>query len=839
VVLAALALGAGPAARPVAAQEAERGILELRIGRLAGRTVEAWRAGETALLPLTAFLSLAEFRWRAAGAAIEVTLYPGPATVLLAAGDTAIAVRGRTVLVPPGSLVAAEGELFASTALLEVVFGAPVAVDWGELVAAVTDPSRLPVGLRLRREAARASLATADPEEEPGAVDLAPPRDRIEGALADWAVSIPSGGSDPTGSLALGVGLGRSALEAVFRTEPTLAGRRVEADVTWTRVWRDHRWLTQLRLGDVPATGPRPRTVRGAAVSNAPYLRQSRVGSLPFAGDLGPGWLVEAYRQGQLIAFDSVDAFGRYAFEVPVQYGENPVEFIAYGPDGEIRPFDRMVRVAMDQLPGGTFEYGVSAGECRRLACRGSGNLDLRYGVSPRVTVSGGLEAAWGDSVAEATQPYVSAAATPVNSLGLEAEYLHSGFTRAAASFAPSQRVQVVAEAGWFDGGAAVSPTGGLREQYVLRGQWRPRGPAGRGYVDAELDRTTLATGTRTNARLGGSTYLHGLRLVPYVRMESGEATGTATFLGSDVFVLPRAALGGAIGRLWARARLELAPGEGARQAGLSLALPLGRYGASAESGIRWQARAGTALTFQLNATLPWARSATSARFGAAGGYAMQSLAGTAVWDQGAGRVRTAPGPSLQRAGLSGVVFLDADADGVRDGDEAGLSGARLIIGSRPAITDTAGGYAVWDLPAFESVTLRLDTLSLRDPLWVPAASAVRVEPGPDGYRRVEVALVPGAVVEGAVRWSARTGRVGGVPLLLLAEDSERVWRTATFRDGGFYLMGVPPGRYRLLVAPEALAALGAVAEPVPVTVTPAAAREGLAPFLVELMTGP
>jgi hypothetical protein len=40
-------------------------------------------------------------------------------------------------------------------------------------------------------------------------------------------------------------------------------------------------------------------------------------------------------------------------------------------------------------------------------------------------------------------------------------------------------------------------------------------------------------------------------------------------------------------------------------------------------------------------------------------------------------------------------------------------------------------------------------------------------------------------------------------------------------------------------VAPEALAALGAVAEPVPVTVTPAAAREGLAPFLVELMTGP
>ena len=833
-VAALSALAFAPSAR---AQQAapEPTLVELRIGRLTSRTVEAWRVGDAALVPLGTFLSLAEIRWRAWEGTVEATVHPGPRTVRFAAGERAIDLGGRRVAVPDGDLMSGESDLFASTAVLAETFGIEFQVDWSELLVVVSDPSALPVAQRIRRQAARLALEGGGGEAE--YTDLEDEQWGVAGMLTDWSLFLPAadpGGS--SGSLALGAGLGRSALELVLRSEPTSTGRYVEADASWTRVWREQPWLRQLRLGDVPSTGPRPRTVRGVAVSNSPWVRPSRLGTLPFAGNLGPGWLVEAWRQGQLVAYDSVDAFGRYAFEVPVQYGENPVEFIAYGPDGEVHPFDRTVRVAADQLPARDFEYGLAAGGCRRLDCDATANLDLRYGLSRRVTVGAGLEGAWGDSVAHAVQPYLAASATPVNAIGLELEHLARAFTRAGLRIEPSLRTQLAVEAGWFEeGGSPVARSGGLREQWILRGLIRPFGLSRRAYFDAAVDRTVTTSGSRTGARVGASAYLRGMRLVPYARLQSGGPDGTQGFIGADMFALPRPYLSGTLGRMWARGRLELEEGVEPRQAALTLALPLGRWGATAESGVRWFSGAGTSFTFQLAATMPWARSNTSAGAGASGSYLTQSLSGSAVWDRGASRVRPAPGPSLQRAGISGIVYLDRNANGIRDPDEDGLPGARLLVGSLPTATDSTGAFNVWDLPAFDPVLIRLDTLGLRDPRWVPTSPALRAAPGPDGYRRLDLPLVPAAVIEGTVRWEGGEGRVGGIPLRLVEDGTGRVMRATTFRDGGFYVMGVRPGRWRLEADPEALAALRAAAGPVEIAVTPEGAFAGIPSVAVVL----
>src|SRR5207302_12616 len=79
----------------------------------------------------------------------------------------------------------------------------------------------------------------------------------------------------------------------------------------------------------------------GVASTSAPFVRPSLVGDRRDEGALEPGggWSVEAYRGGQLLGFDSVDATGRFSVPVPVRYGENPVDFVAYGPLGEIREF--------------------------------------------------------------------------------------------------------------------------------------------------------------------------------------------------------------------------------------------------------------------------------------------------------------------------------------------------------------------------------------------------------------------------------------------------------------------------------------------------------------------
>src|SRR5574341_1232870 len=140
----------------------------------------------------------------------------------------------------------------------------------------------------------------------------------------------------------------------------SLSAIRLEG--TWTGVWRDRRWLTQLSVGDAFTTGPRLRQVQGLTVTNSPYIRPSLVGAYRYGGRLEPGWVIEAYRGGQLIAFDSTDGAGRFGVELPSFYGENPVDFVAYGPFGETRRFNQTHRVLSQLLPAGRFEYGAAVG---------------------------------------------------------------------------------------------------------------------------------------------------------------------------------------------------------------------------------------------------------------------------------------------------------------------------------------------------------------------------------------------------------------------------------------------------------------------------------------------
>jgi hypothetical protein len=148
-------------------------------------------------------------------------------------------------------------------------------------------------------------------------------------------------------------------------------------------------------------------------------VRPSLFGSVPFTGQLGTGWTLEAYRGGRLIAFDSVNALGQFSFDLPVQYGENPVDFVAYGPFGEIREFNQAYRIRPDLLQQQTFEYGLSAGACRTDRCEATANVDLRYGLSNRWSARAGLDQFWRDSVHNLTHPYVGITGAISNRLTL------------------------------------------------------------------------------------------------------------------------------------------------------------------------------------------------------------------------------------------------------------------------------------------------------------------------------------------------------------------------------------------------------------------------------------
>lgn len=182
-------------------------------------------------------------------------------------------------------------------------------------------------------------------------------------------------------------------------------------------------------------------------------------------------------------------------------------------------------------------------------------------------------------------------------------------------------------------------------------------------------------------------------------------------------------------------------------------------------------------------------------------------------------RLGVAPGPSLERSGLSGRVSLDVNANGIRDPGEPALAHARVLVGSLSATTDSSGAYRVWDLVPFEPVMVSLDSLSLDSPLLVPLFARASIVPGPNRFRSLDIPVVEAGVIEGRVLRNDQG--MGGVTLILTDRRMGTRRTLVTFNDGAFYLMGVKPGDYELAVAQTVLDALASDAEPLRFSLAP------------------
>jgi hypothetical protein len=182
-----------------------------------------------------------------------------------------------------------------------------------------------------------------------------------------------------------------------------------------------------------------------------------------------------------------------------------------------------------------------------------------------------------------------------------------------------------------------------------------------------------------------------------------------------------------------------------------------------------------------------------------------------------------AAGPSLERSGVSGRIFLDLNNDGRWQPGEPLLPDVRLRLGTVSATSDSAGRYHIWDVQPYEPVLLVVDSASLKSPLWIPTYGAMSVEPEPNHFRGIDIPIAPGGVIEGRAVRETVTGLVGvgALPLILVDGRTHTQRKLTTFSDGDFYAIGVRPGEYLLEVDEAVLARLGLTAEPVKFTLAP------------------
>jgi hypothetical protein len=844
----------GPAAfraDPVAPDSGPEAVLvELQIGRLASRTVSAYRVGAETLVPVIALLQLGEAGYHLSpDGRLEATLNPGGLALIIDVRGDTMSLGRRRVRIEGAYRAFKDNELYVGATRLGELFDSQIVVDWAELTVTFMDAGKLPLGWRLQRETVReAFLQRARGLQPERAFGLERPR--WDGLVLDY--SFLAAGEQPLGGGAYSAALGADALGGslevgVQSVGPTGAGH-AQGEASWTGVWRDERWLKQLRLGDAFTTGPRLRSERGLLVTNAPYLRPSLLGAMRFDGRLDPGWTIEAYRSGDLIALDSADARGRVAVTLPLRYGQNPVDFVAYGPLGEVRRFNTTYHVLSELLPAGQFEYGLSAGQCTTPACRATGNLDLHYGVTDRWTVRAGVDQFWRDGVPNRTHPYVSTVLNPSSAWAVSVEGVGGASVAAGLQFEPSLNLRLAADYTTYARDAVPVLFGsGLQSTWLLTGFVRPIPASGFFFLNGIVAGSRTTTASVTTARLDGSVQAADVRLSPFLRLQwdtpaNGVAV-TSPFAGLDVFALPRPALGRVLGSVWLRAHVEQQL-NGALQAAQLFAARSLWSGVRVEVGVgRLQGTPGATFTLSLSSYLPAVRTLTLVSAPTVGGAptASQFVQGSVLWNRSDGRLTYTPGPSLERAGLTGRVFLDENGNGRWDPGEPIVPGVRVLVGANCASSDSSGWFRVWDLVPFEPVLVTVDSLSIDSPLLVPEFGSTSVEPGPNRFRTVDVPLVRAGVVEGSVRRATPQGPqgVGGISLVLTDRRSGQRRRFTTFSDGDFYVLGVKPGTYDLAVDADVLAALGAAAQPVRLTLVPKGRGGEVGASGVELLLTP
>ena len=820
VLAVLIALGA-PVAVPGAVPGSPQDdlIIELRIGRIARQTIVAAIDGDRVLIPARPLFELLEIRSSIdAEGSLHATRQP-EGTELFVDGQLGLARVGTLALPKEQVLVRqAGGELYLGTELIAGLLGIRVEVDLGELTVTLDPADQLPIGRRVARERARAARHGGGSSVIADRV-LAEDRTPFAGAVADWGVSVPDVGSMGASSYALRLGA-RVLGGGLDLRQSGAIGAEQDFAGSWIGAWPAHWGWRQLRLGSVLGTGPEPRAVNGIAISSSPFIRPLAFSESEVTGWLAPGWEVELYRGGELVDFGYADERGFYMLKTPIDYGENPIELRAYGPNGEMRELSRALPVAADRLPPGEVEYEAMFGACESGECDQMANLDLRYGVSDRWTVRGGTET-FARSGSDLIHPYGIVSGLLGRDWLVRAEGTVGARAKLGIGYEPNPDLRLFAEHERLARGTVdpILTPPGQRSLSRWTAFYRPDSRRPSTFLTAGGQQVMGDHGANLRLNAGVASQLRNLRWNLEWREEHLGLNGSdfaATVIAANASTALRSRMS-VLNGLFMRGTAEL----DCRRGGIGrLSLLLGRTlspAVRAELTTGWvRAEGGFGISLAISATGTGIHSGGRVTQRGDGRNASSAFAeGSVLWNESADRVEVANGRTIGRGGVSGTVFIDENANGWADPAEPRLPNVRVLVGSQAVLTDAFGRYSAWDLGAFEAAEVSIDMESMPSPLLVPTAALSSVLIQPNGFRTVDLPVVRGVELMGRVLRSGSVGDagLGSVRVTLRHQSSGRVHETLTFTNGEFYLMGLPAGDYDVSIPADMLKLLGLEAE--------------------------
>lgn len=547
-------------------------------------------------------------------------------------------------------------------------------------------------------------------------------------------------------------------------------------------------------------------TGRGLVVSSRAPWRADLVDEITLSGPLPSGWEAELWHEERLIAVARTpDAAGNWQFGgLPVRLGENRWTVRLYGPHGEVNEqvFNRLVGAAMNaenevdytfgvvdsgrpllgQAIGGaptggaafvTVGWGVTSNVTARLDAKAGANDPLAIAVGLNGTLGGGL---WSATAVQFAPGSYGGAIRFAREFGAQDIVLdiarHGGDVGQSVppqvrEFAQTMALSGQGRIGW---GRLSLPWQARLESSELRGRGSRHLAAARLVLPIDDWQANLALGAIRNGN------------------DPWQATAALGFTARQGDWRLRSGITAAYQRRW---QIE----------GASLSASRNLGNGSMAVNASWQAESG-----DINGGLTF-----SQQFGPLGVSASIGQEGQG-WAAGIGlTIGLWKGPRGWRPAQAGVtrggailaeLFVDEDADGLRDADEVAIEGGRMIVGAalRRESSGADGDLLIRGLPTGPSVDIETQLSSLQDFTLRPARAGDRIVLRPGEVRAVSVPLRPTGSVQAQVVLVAgdqRTPR-SGVRVTLRDPTGQEVARAVTDFDGYVLFDGLSFGTWKV-----------------------------------------
>lgn len=546
------------------------------------------------------------------------------------------------------------------------------------------------------------------------------------------------------------------------------------------------------------------RSFKGIEITNKPLSTRRQFSRFTLSNNLEEGWDADLEVGGRLEDVTLTPENERYDFTVPLTYGSNVFRVNRYDKQGYNHPRKYHIYVPQDLLPANEFEYKLSAGRYENIN-RDFGKLDLKWGLSPHLTIGGGGQVLSPSAnnfsdlnpteVAPFLQVWSRLGSTVYFRVGHTYKYLSQASMRII--FPESQSLSVDlkkyhSESAFNKLGksleASMNSTFPISLSFLdLNTSLSARYSESQS-SDATLNlfggmNTTLPLGFRLSSRVSG-------RLNNWKNNTFSEFSHLNTRISISKRLLRRLLLKPGITydhkrEKIVRSRFEIS----------GRILGSGNMGLSIDHNHMFDQ---TSMMLNVSFDLPFGRHSSQVRSNYNRPTFNQRTSGSIAFN-GAKELHFDRRSSLNKGAITLDPYLDLNNNSQKNEGEPSVSGLEASVyrkgDQQPSYQ---GRKTVKHLAAYDHYIVRIDAQSLENPLWSPRYETYEVQPSPNKFTRIQVPIVVHGEVSGQVETEGdidlRSLSGVEVHIVSLEESFKEVVRT--YSGGSFYLVGLKPGDY-------------------------------------------